>query len=75
MTAAELQHIQNAIRFDGKSMSLSLGITYDEYRHLRSGHAKITPAIERAVVELVQINQEFTLSAPARIDAGILGGL
>lgn len=59
MTHTDLQQIQQRINFDGPAMALCLGISHDQYRHYFYGHSKIPASIERAALELEQINATF----------------
>jgi len=71
MTNIELKQIQDRIKFDAPSMALCMGIPYQTYRNYLYGASSIPPQIERAALELEQINKQFLSAAPARIDARI----
>lgn len=71
MNAEQLQNIQKSINFDGPSMAICMGIDYEQYRRYYYGHTAIPDNIERAAMELQQINHKFIADAPARIDANI----
>lgn len=59
MTHTDLQQIQERIKFDAPAMAACLGVPYDTYRHFYYGHTKIPANVERAALELEQINATF----------------
>jgi hypothetical protein len=71
MNAVELKQLQYEIRFDAPSMACCLGVPYQTYRNYIYGINKIPPAVQRAALELEQINKTFMVEAVARIDARI----
>jgi hypothetical protein len=61
MTNIELQQLQKRIKFDAPSMALCMGIDYEKYRRFYYGHTVIPVNIERAALELEQIQKEFDI--------------
>ena len=59
MTSDDLKTMQKMIKFDAPSMAAGLGISHDQYRRYYYGHALIPPYIERAAIELVNVNLMF----------------
>lgn len=68
MTNTELRTIQETIKFDAPSMAACLVITTRCYYNYLYGVNKIPSQIERAALELEQINRQFIVDATARID-------
>lgn len=71
MTSKELQKLQKKIKFDAESMALCLGLTLHCYRKYLYGENKIPSTVERAALELQQINFALDITRPGRIDAAI----
>ena len=68
MTHIELKSIQEEIKFDAPSMAACLGVSVRCYRNYLYGVNAIPPAVERAVLELRQINVTFIAEMGERID-------
>ena len=68
MTVFELRAIQKRINFDAPSMAACLGVDREQYRRYYYGHAAIPANIERAALELEQINITFSEGIGTRID-------
>lgn len=62
MTHTDLQQLQKRIKFDCRSMALCMGINYEQYRRYYYGHAVIPASVERAALELEQIQREFDIA-------------
>lgn len=68
MNVFELRAIQKRINFDAPSMAACLGVDHEQYRRYYYGHATIPTNIERAALELEQINITFSEGIGTRID-------
>ena len=71
MTSDELKKLQQEINLDATSMALCLGLTTHCYRKYLYGENQIPTKVERAVLELRQINETFFNEMDSRIDARI----
>lgn len=65
MTHTDLKAIQESLKFDAKTMSILLGIDYEQYRRYLYGTAAITETVARAAQELVNIEREFDIARDA----------
>lgn len=65
MTHTDLKAIQESLKFDAKTMSILLGIDYEQYRRYLDGAAAITETVARAAQELVNIEREFDIARDA----------
>jgi transcriptional regulator with XRE-family HTH domain len=71
MTADNLKELRHNIKFDMRSMATCLGIPLSTYQRYEDGTAAVPDRIERAALELEQINVAFMADLPARVDARI----
>jgi len=71
MTSDELKKLQQEINLDATSMSLCLGLTIHCYRKYLYGENQIPAKVERAVLELRQINETFFNEMDSRVDTRI----
>lgn len=71
MTHTQLKQIQQNIKFDAPSMALCLGIPYHTYRNYIYGANAIPESVERAALELEQINIQFSATMQERVAARI----
>ena len=71
MKAQDLKDLQQRIKFDAPSMASCLGVPYHTYRNYLYGENAIPANIERAALDLENINKNFIAGAPARIDERI----
>ena len=72
MTAEDLKTLRHNIKFSMADIAACLGVPKSTYQRYEDGTAAIPPTVERAALELQKINEEFTATAPARIDARIV---
>lgn len=68
MTHTDLKAIQEEIKLDAPSMAACLGVSVRCYRNYLYGVNAIPSAIDRAVLELRQINKTFMEGMDERID-------
>ena len=59
MTKEELRELRHFINFDMRSMSACVGVPLSTYQRYEDGTAAVPERIERAVLELEQINRQF----------------
>ena len=59
MEHTELQRIQESTRFKTREIAECLGLDYEQYRRYYYGHSKIPDEVERAALELEQIDKKF----------------
>jgi hypothetical protein len=71
VTANELKDIQHQIKFDAPSMAACLGVPYHTFRNYIYGENEIPAKVERAALELVQINACYLAGVYDRVDARI----
>ena len=57
MTAQDLKDLQQRIKFDAPTMSIYLGISYDQCRKYLCGQTAIPSEVERAALELEQMEK------------------
>lgn len=75
MTHNRLKKLRNEIKFDMRSMALCLGIPLSTYQRYEDGTAAIPVRIERAALELEQVNKTFIKELPKRVDANLKNGI
>lgn len=68
MDKKELRELRKRIKFDMRSMALCCGIPLSTYARYEDGSAKVPVAIERAALELEQINKQFMVNMNKRLD-------
>ena len=71
MTTEELCNLRHEIKFDIRSFAACLGIPATTYQRYENRTAKVPERIERAALELRQINVTFIQQMPSRIDERI----
>ena len=62
MKPKDLKAIQERIKFDARTMSICLGIDYEQYRSYLYGCAVIPDTVARAAQELVTIEEQFDIA-------------
>jgi hypothetical protein len=71
MTREELRNLRLRIKFDVRSMALCVGVPASTYQRYEDGSAAVPLQVERAALELEQINTTFIQGLPRRVDAAI----
>ena len=71
MNHQQLKELRHIIGFSMSDIAVCLGIPKSTYQRYEDGSAGIPADVQRAALELKQINETFMAEAPARIDARI----
>jgi len=71
MKKQELKEIRLKIKFDMDSFATCIGIPKSTYARYEDGSATVPERVERAALELEQINKTFIEGLPGRVDARI----
>lgn len=72
MNNNELRELRLRIKFDMRSMALCCGVALSTFQRYEDGTAAVPSHIERAALELEQINKQFDIESEARINAEVL---
>ena len=67
MTNNELRDLRLRIKFDMRSMALCCGIALSTYSRYEDGTAAVPARIERAALELEQIDKRFNVESAIRL--------
>lgn len=71
MTKEELRALRLEIKFDMRSFAACIGIPLSTYARYEDGSAAVPERVERAALELRQINITFNEGFDARMDEAI----
>jgi len=69
MTHQELKTLRKNVKFSMDDMALCIGVPKSTYQRYEDGTAAIPARIERAALEIQNINTEFIANLPARVDS------
>ena len=69
MTATDLRNLRQKIGFSMSDIAACLGVPKSTYQRYEDGSSAVPANIERAAMELQQINDEFMAGLPGRVDS------
>lgn len=68
MDNKELRELRTRIKFDMRSMATCCGVPLSTYARYEDGSAKVPAAVERAALELEQIDRQFNIEMTERLN-------